>query len=98
MHVSIFTDIIIIYRTHSSNKNRRNYVDDALDNLEEDKDKLKELLELTREKQKQQEERLELLEQDNVQLRKILDEVKFIHAMVPALPFCFPPLPLSLKV
>ncbi|KAG2218571.1 hypothetical protein INT45_014160 [Circinella minor] len=74
---SVAASIIIAetWRSHSSNKNRRNYVDDALDNLEEDKDKLKELLELTREKQKEQEERIELLAQDNIQLRKILDEV-----------------------
>ena len=64
-------------------------MDDALDNLEEDKDKLKELLELTREKQKEQEERLELLEQDNIQLRKILDEVMSTYTVVPVFPFCF---------
>ncbi|KAI9245898.1 hypothetical protein BDA99DRAFT_527746 [Phascolomyces articulosus] len=63
------------WRSHYSAKNRRNYVDDALENLEDENIKLKELLETTRENQKTTKDRLELLEQDNIHLRKILDEV-----------------------
>ncbi|KAI9490034.1 optic atrophy 3 protein-domain-containing protein [Zychaea mexicana] len=74
------------WRSHFSAKNRRSYVDDALDNLEEDSDKLKKLLETTCEAQKATEERLALVEQDNAQLRKILDEV--VHRFLGS----FPPL------
>ncbi|KAI8142545.1 optic atrophy 3 protein-domain-containing protein [Fennellomyces sp. T-0311] len=63
------------WRSHFSAKNRRNYVDDALEQLEDDTKTLKEQLEDTRSAQKLAEERIELLEQDNIQLRKILDEV-----------------------
>lgn len=50
-------------------------MDDALENLENETTRLKELVEQTKEAHKAAEERLQLIEEDNVQLRKILNEV-----------------------
>ncbi|KAI9310481.1 optic atrophy 3 protein-domain-containing protein [Dichotomocladium elegans] len=63
------------WRSHTSAKSRRNYVDDALENLENESAMLKESLERTRQAQATAEERIELLQHENDQLRKILDEV-----------------------
>ncbi|KAL1932960.1 hypothetical protein VTP01DRAFT_8638 [Rhizomucor pusillus] len=63
------------WRSHHTAKTRRNYVDDALENLENETTRLKELVEQTKEAHKAAEERLQLIEEDNVQLRKILNEM-----------------------
>lgn len=55
-------------------------MDDALENLETETARLKELIEQTKEAHKAAEERLQLIEQDNVQLRKILNEVLSTNA------------------
>lgn len=65
-----------LYRSHSSAKNRRNYVDDALENLEGETAQLKESLELLRQEHATAEKRIQTLEEDNTQLRKILDQVR----------------------
>lgn len=57
-------------------KNRRNYVDDALESLEEKNQSLTELLEETRQMNQTNEDRLKQIENDNLQLRGLLDEVK----------------------
>lgn len=64
-----------LYRSHHSAKNRRNYVDDALENLENETAELKENIQLLRQEQATAEKRIQILEEDNTQLRKILDQV-----------------------
>ena len=66
-----------LYRSHHSAKNRRNYVDDALENLENETAQLKENIQLMRQEHATAEKRIELLEEDNTQLRKILDQVRY---------------------
>ncbi|KAI7877126.1 hypothetical protein K492DRAFT_209939 [Lichtheimia hyalospora FSU 10163] len=63
------------WRSHHSAKNRRNYVDDALENLENETAQLKENIQLMRQEHATAEKRIEVLEEDNTQLRKILDQV-----------------------
>lgn len=62
-------------RSRVTAKNRRNYVDDALDNLESKNATLMELIEETKELNRTNEERLKQIEEDNVHLRGLLDEI-----------------------
>lgn len=68
--------IYYLYRSRVTAKNRRNYVDDALENLEAKNQTLTELLEETRHLNHTNEERLKQIEDDNLNLRGLLDEVK----------------------
>ncbi|KAG2202129.1 hypothetical protein INT47_008101 [Mucor saturninus] len=63
------------WRSRVTAKNRRNYVDDALESLEEKNQSLTELLEETRQMNQTNEDRLKQIENDNMQLRGLLDEV-----------------------
>ncbi|KAI9365163.1 optic atrophy 3 protein-domain-containing protein [Pilaira anomala] len=63
------------WRSRVTAKNRRNYVDDALENLENQNQTLTELLEETRQQNISNEEKLKQIEKDNLQLRNMLDEV-----------------------
>ncbi|KAI9484116.1 MAG: optic atrophy 3 protein-domain-containing protein [Benjaminiella poitrasii] len=63
------------WRSRATAKNRRNYVDDALENLENQNKTMTELLEETRQLNRTNEERLKQIEEDNIHLRKILDEI-----------------------
>ncbi|KAI7903614.1 optic atrophy 3 protein-domain-containing protein [Cokeromyces recurvatus] len=63
------------WRSRATAKNRRNYVDDALENLENRTKTLTELFEEARELNHTNEARLKQIEEDNVHLRKILDEI-----------------------
>lgn len=67
----------ILYRSRVTAKNRRNYVDDALEDLENKNATLTELLEETRQLNHTNEERLKQIEEDNLHLRGLLDEVLF---------------------
>lgn len=62
-------------RSRATAKNRRNYVDDALENLETQNKSLTEILEETRHLNQTNEERLKQIEEDNMHLRQLLDEV-----------------------
>ncbi|KAI8371921.1 optic atrophy 3 protein-domain-containing protein, partial [Blakeslea trispora] len=74
---SVAASIIIAesWRSHTKDKNRRNYVDDALEKLETENKSLTELLEETRQLYVSNEERLKQIEDDNVHLRRMLDEI-----------------------
>ncbi|CEG68699.1 hypothetical protein G6F70_002032 [Rhizopus microsporus] len=74
---SVAASVIVAesWRSHTTAKNRRNHVDDALENLENKTQTLTELLEETRHLYKANEERLRQIEEDNIQLRKLLDEI-----------------------
>ncbi|OBZ88060.1 OPA3-like protein [Choanephora cucurbitarum] len=74
---SVAASIIIAesWRSHTKDKNRRNYVDDALENLENENKCLLELLEETRQLYISNEERLKQIEEDNIHLRRMLDEI-----------------------
>ncbi|CAO3650202.1 unnamed protein product [Cunninghamella echinulata] len=63
------------WRAHNKDKNRRNYVDDALEDLEAKNNEMEEKLEDSLKTYKITEERIQLLEQENTQLRQILDEI-----------------------
>lgn len=62
-------------RSRATAKNRRNYVDDALENLENQNKSLTEILEETRHLNQTNEDRLKQIEEDNMHLRQLLDEV-----------------------
>ncbi|GAN07585.1 OPA3-domain-containing protein [Mucor ambiguus] len=63
------------WRSRATAKNRRNYVDDALENLETQNKSLTEILEETRHLNQTNEERLKQIEEDNMHLRQLLDEI-----------------------
>ena len=62
-------------RSHTKDKNRRNYVDDTLEKLETENNSLAQLLEETRELYVSNEERLKQIEDDNVRLRRMLEDL-----------------------
>ncbi|KAL0083553.1 optic atrophy 3 protein-domain-containing protein [Phycomyces blakesleeanus] len=74
---SVAATIIIAesWRSHSSAKHRRNYVDDALENLESQTVTLKEALEAVQKAHSTTEQQLKQIEEDNAHLRKLLDEI-----------------------
>jgi regulator of replication initiation timing len=61
------------FRSRNKDKNRRNYVDDALENLEAQNSELTETLENTAKAQELIKERLQLMEDENQHLRNMLD-------------------------
>ncbi|KAI8333705.1 optic atrophy 3 protein-domain-containing protein [Chlamydoabsidia padenii] len=63
------------WRSRTKDKNRRNYVDDALENLEMQNNELKETLESTTKAQQLIEERVQQMEDENLHLRNMLDEI-----------------------
>lgn len=73
---SVAASIIIAetWRSHSNAKNRRNHVDDALENLENRTQVLTEMIEETKRLHQMNEERLTQIEEGNIQLKKLLDE------------------------
>jgi flagellar biosynthesis/type III secretory pathway chaperone len=68
-------DIFILYRSRATAKTRRNYVDDALESLDNKNQSLTELLEEMKQLNQSNEERLKQIEEDNMHLRSLLDEV-----------------------
>ncbi|CAO3597210.1 unnamed protein product [Absidia cylindrospora] len=74
---SVAASIIIAenWRSRNKDKNRRNYVDDALENLESRNHEMVELLDNNASTQKLMETRLQQLEDENVKLRNVLDEI-----------------------
>lgn len=63
-------------RSHNKDKNRRNYVDDALEKLEEQNNEMVQRLNDNLKSYQVTEERIKLLEEENIHLRQILDEVR----------------------
>ncbi|KAI8394339.1 optic atrophy 3 protein-domain-containing protein [Radiomyces spectabilis] len=63
------------WRSRYTAKNRRNYVDDSLEKLESENANLNEALENMRQTQQLTEERIKQVEDDNLQLRKLLDDI-----------------------
>ncbi|ORZ01007.1 optic atrophy 3 protein-domain-containing protein [Syncephalastrum racemosum] len=63
------------WRSHYTAKERRNYVDDALENLESDRADMKEEVKTMRDNMNLLEERVQLMQDENDRLRKVLDEV-----------------------
>ncbi|CAO3606911.1 unnamed protein product [Cunninghamella blakesleeana] len=63
------------WRSHNKDKNRRNYVDDALEKLEEQNNELSQKLDDGLKTNQLTEERIKSLEEENIHLRQILDEI-----------------------
>ncbi|KAI8069150.1 optic atrophy 3 protein-domain-containing protein [Gongronella butleri] len=74
---SVAASIILAenWRSRNKDKNRRNYVDDALEGLETSHDDLKERLEASIQSQTLIQERMQQLEEENSHLRNIVDEI-----------------------
>ncbi|ORX53234.1 OPA3-domain-containing protein [Hesseltinella vesiculosa] len=67
------------WRSHNKDKNRRNYVDDAIETLETRNGDLEERLETSLKAQALIHERMDQLEKENDQLRGIVDEMLSIN-------------------
>ncbi|CAO3597182.1 unnamed protein product [Absidia cylindrospora] len=63
------------WRSHVKDKNWRNYVDEALENLEARNTELNETLDNNFKSQQLMTERLQHLEDENIHLRNMLDEI-----------------------
>ncbi|CAO3692369.1 unnamed protein product [Rhizopus stolonifer] len=74
---SVAATIIIAesWRSHTTSKNRRNHVDDALEGLEQQNQSLMESIEETRRLHATNEEKLKQIQEDNLHLRNLLDEI-----------------------
>ncbi|RCH95109.1 hypothetical protein CU098_008747 [Rhizopus stolonifer] len=74
---SVAATIIIAesWRSHTTSKNRRNHVDDALEGLEQQNKSLMESIEETRRLHATNEEKLKQIQEDNLHLRNLLDEI-----------------------